>query len=120
MLAEEAETCERRDEEEDVVFSDGLELAPGVVWEAVMALGVTLARTDALYVVLGEWLGVLDICEVTCAVKSSVSRLFRSLAQTQVGGRVQWQAYLGTGLVWVCHRAAIHDACMRSSHTVPV
>lgn len=64
-MAEEAETCERRDEEEDVVFSDGLELAPGVVWEAVMALGVTLARTDALYVVLGEWLGVLDICEVT-------------------------------------------------------
>lgn len=64
MLAEEAETCERRDEE-GVVLSDGLEPAPGVVWEAAMALGVTLARTDALYVVPGEWPGVLDTCEVT-------------------------------------------------------
>lgn len=70
MLAEEAETCERRDEEEGVVLSDGLEPAPGVVWEAAMALGVTLARTDALYVVPGEWPGVLDTCEVTYAARS--------------------------------------------------
>lgn len=53
MLAEEAEACERREEEEGVDLSDGFELAPGGVWEAVMAPGVTLARMDALYVVLG-------------------------------------------------------------------
>lgn len=65
MPAEEAETCERREEEEGADLSDAFELAPGGVWEAVMALGVTLARMDALYVVLGEWLGVLVIWEVT-------------------------------------------------------
>lgn len=54
MPAEEAETCERREEEDGVDLRDGFELAPGGVWEAVMALGVTLARMDALYVVLGE------------------------------------------------------------------
>lgn len=54
MPAEEAETCERREEEDGVDLRDGFELAPGGVWEAAMALGVTLARMDALYVVLGE------------------------------------------------------------------